>query len=495
MVHWTVLRTIEGFSPDEQGDWVAHLACLHRQHVRHRPPFRDRPWVLTGQGRAEHLGTPLDCPLCDRAELPAGLEVVRTAGPFDATTLPAGLRRSHRVADRTWGRLRVLKGAVGFTHGDRSTGRRPPRRRRRAGHPARRGPRRLRRRALPSRRRVPDHPGLIERCVSLGPPRGHHGGVRRRALPAVLAVLALATLGLGACTPPPLRVETALGGLDHPWDLGFTPDGTLLLTERPGPVSAVVGGQKRVLADPPDVVAASEAGMMGLAIDPKFAENRLLYTCFASTLGGPSNDVRLVRWEVSADYTTLFNRLDIITGLPVNTVGQLGRHSGCRPRFGPDGRLWVGTGDAAVGSVPQDPHSLGGKVLRVNRRGQGVAGNPGRRPRSPHLELRPPQRAGPRLPARHRPAVFSVEHGPDRDDEVNRPEAGRNYGWDPVPGYNEAVPMTDLAKFPARRAGGVELGSAAHRAVRGHLPGRGPVGGVGRRPGRHRPAGRSTCGS
>jgi tellurite methyltransferase len=110
-----VLRTIDRFTQDEHGTWVAALSCLHRQHVRHQPPFRDRPWVLTEQGRAEHLGTALDCPLCDRAELPRDLEVVRTAGPFDATTLPAGLRRSHRVAERTWGHLRVLDGSVRFT--------------------------------------------------------------------------------------------------------------------------------------------------------------------------------------------------------------------------------------------------------------------------------------------------------------------------------------------------------------------------------------------
>jgi glucose/arabinose dehydrogenase len=107
----------------------------------------------------------------------------------------------------------------------------------------------------------------------------------------------------------------------------------------------------------------------------------------------------------------------------------------------------VGTGDAAIGTVPQDPTSLGGKILRVNRRGAGVAGNPGGAldPRIYSYGHRNVQglafRSGTGRP-------FSVEHGPDRDDEVNRPEAGRNYGWDPVPGYNEAVPMTDLARFP-----------------------------------------------
>ena len=109
-----MIRTIDGFHRDEEGDWVAELSCLHGQHVRHRPPFQLRPWVTSEEGRADHLGAELDCPLCDRTELPAGLEVVRTAGPFDADTLPAGLRRAHLVADRTWGRLRILDGEVGF---------------------------------------------------------------------------------------------------------------------------------------------------------------------------------------------------------------------------------------------------------------------------------------------------------------------------------------------------------------------------------------------
>jgi tellurite resistance-related uncharacterized protein len=109
-----VKRTIDGFHQDEQGDWVAELDCLHGQHVRHKPPLWPRPWVETDAGRAEHVGSTLDCPLCDRFELPEGLVHARTAGPFDQDTLPAGLRRTHLVADRTWGLLRVLDGAVTF---------------------------------------------------------------------------------------------------------------------------------------------------------------------------------------------------------------------------------------------------------------------------------------------------------------------------------------------------------------------------------------------
>jgi tellurite methyltransferase len=111
----TVIRTIDGFHQDDVGDWVAELSCLHGQHVRHRPPFQDRPWVLTEDGRGDRVGTAIECPLCDRAELPDGLVVARTAGPFDEVSLPAALRRAHRVAERTWGRLRVLEGAVRLT--------------------------------------------------------------------------------------------------------------------------------------------------------------------------------------------------------------------------------------------------------------------------------------------------------------------------------------------------------------------------------------------
>lgn len=108
-------RRIVGFRADDAGDWIADLSCLHGQHVRHRPPFQDRPWVVTGPGRHERVGTELDCPLCDRAELPGGLRVARTAGPFDQESLPPALRKSHLVAEGRWGCLRVMEGGVGFT--------------------------------------------------------------------------------------------------------------------------------------------------------------------------------------------------------------------------------------------------------------------------------------------------------------------------------------------------------------------------------------------
>ena len=275
--------------------------------------------------------------------------------------------------------------------------------------------------------------------------RRHSARPRLSKIGALVGAACMA-IAVGGCVPAPqLTVTPVVTGLDHPWDLGFA-GGTMIYTERGGRINAFVGGQKRLLAAPADVIKASEAGMMGLAIDPNFAGNRYIYTCFASTLGGANGDVRLARWTVNANFTGLSNRTDIMTGAPVNAAGELGRHSGCRPRFDQVGRLWVGTGDAAVGTVPQDPRSLGGKVLRINRDGSGVSGNPGGAldPRIwsyghrnvQGIAFRPSDGFG-----------FSVEHGPDRDDELNALVPG-NFGWNPVPGYNEAVPMTDLQEFP-----------------------------------------------
>lgn len=107
-------RTITGFHADDVGEWVAELSCLHNQHVRHQPPFREAAWVEDETTRRAKVGTALDCPLCDRAELPDGLRVVRTTQAWNDVTAPAGLRRGHRVAAGVWGLLRIEKGQLRF---------------------------------------------------------------------------------------------------------------------------------------------------------------------------------------------------------------------------------------------------------------------------------------------------------------------------------------------------------------------------------------------
>jgi tellurite methyltransferase len=93
---------------------VAELSCGHGQHVRHRPPFQLREWVLDVEGRTARIGAPLDCPLCDRAELPDGLELVRTSKRWDQDTMPVGLGRAHRIAAGTWGQILVHDGHLRF---------------------------------------------------------------------------------------------------------------------------------------------------------------------------------------------------------------------------------------------------------------------------------------------------------------------------------------------------------------------------------------------
>lgn len=107
-----VARAITGFSLDAEGHWVAHLSCGHRQHVRHRPPWELRPWVLTEQGRREHVGVTLPCAPCSMPELPPGLEQYKLAGPFTQTTIPAGLLRRHTLKSGVWGRIVVLEGEL-----------------------------------------------------------------------------------------------------------------------------------------------------------------------------------------------------------------------------------------------------------------------------------------------------------------------------------------------------------------------------------------------
>lgn len=268
--------------------------------------------------------------------------------------------------------------------------------------------------------------------------------------PALLAVLLLA-----ACTaeqppagepasaaPPPsaspaeapaLEVSVVTDGLDHPWDVVQAPDGTLLVDERGGGFTAVLpdGSAQEVAADLDDLFADGETGLMGLALDPAFEATRRLYSCQGSRAG----EIRVVAWEVAPDWSALTRVADpLVGGLPLNE--RTGRHGGCRLEFAPDGALLVGTGDTAAGPAAQDPASLGGKVLRVDpvsgavevwtlghRNVQGLAVRPG---------------SG---------QVLAVEHGPDRDDEVNLLVEGGNYGWDPDGdgSYDESVPMTDAA--------------------------------------------------
>ena len=150
----------------------------------------------------------------------------------------------------------------------------------------------------------------------------------------------------------------------------------------------------------------------------------------------------MLAWRLNTAATAATLTQTLLTGLPSVT----GRHGGCRLLIASNGSLMVGTGDAATGTNPQDLTSLGGKTLRLNR----TTGAPW--PDNPFISssnanqryvLTYGHRNVQGLAQRPGGTLWSVEHGSDRDDEVNQLGGGHNYGWNPVPGYNESKPMTD----------------------------------------------------
>jgi glucose/arabinose dehydrogenase len=251
------------------------------------------------------------------------------------------------------------------------------------------------------------------------------------------------TAKVARATVPALRVTKVVTGLDNPWDVKVLPSGSLLITERDrGRLSTFSGGQRRTVDFPSNKIWVSgETGLMSLAIDPLFPDNHRFYTCSGWRKPGGGHDVRVQAWQLSADETQASHRQVLVHGFPTSS----GRHGGCRLLITNNGSLLIGTGDAAEGRNPQNLDSLGGKTLRIDR----MTGKPWPTNKWADASSRRKfvQTYGHRnvqgLAQRADGSLWSVEHGPDRDDEINLLKNGGNYGWNPVPGYNEDVPMTD----------------------------------------------------
>ena len=250
--------------------------------------------------------------------------------------------------------------------------------------------------------------------------------------------------------PQPLTVRTVVSGLTIPWDVAFTPDGTMLFTERAGSLQARFpdGRLQRVNAEFGRLYTSFAVGLMSLAVDPDFNNNRRFYTCEAQEYG---TEVQVISWTMDETYSSA-TRVDdpLVGGIDFKRNGW---HGGCRILFGPDGYLWVTTGDGQIAGTAQNLNSLAGKVLRVNAQtGGGAPDNPFSDSDNPSQKT-PVYSYGHRNPQglAFRPntkQVWVVGHGPDYDDEINLIVSGGNYGWDPAPPYNEKVPMTDLDAFP-----------------------------------------------
>jgi glucose/arabinose dehydrogenase len=311
------------------------------------------------------------------------------------------------------------------------------------------------------------------------------------AVAALLGATALGGAAVAATNTTSLAHEVVLENLQAPWDMAFLGDGTMFYTEKchglsvrlpSGEVKALLGmsGTTGYASTADDLFCEGQAGMMGVAIDPAFAENRRIYVYSTSRMSDPHTN-RVMRLVVSDDFASVSDRTDIVTDIPYKMAasdhpfGGPGAHNGGRLRFNPgDGFLYVTTGDIHGGAVPQSPTLLGGKVLRIDTDGNAAAGNA------------PPAGFDPRIytyghrnvqgiafhPGTSTPII--AEHGPWHTDEITVLVNGGNGGWDPRPnvggrgdcpddycGYSPNqmegmnrferaafMPMTDLATYP-----------------------------------------------
>jgi len=252
---------------------------------------------------------------------------------------------------------------------------------------------------------------------------------------------------------PALKTTVPMRNLDIPWDVAVMPTGAWLVTERDRLRITIrrPNGHREVLARrPANFWASGETGLMSIAADPNVGRNDRFYTCTGYVADGDP-EVRVIAWRLNQARTNASRVEPLVTGIGITS----GRHGGCRIRFDPQGAMYVGTGDAAVGTNPQHLGSLNGKVLRLNRfSGKPWPSNPW--PRATDRDRRYVYTYGHRnvqgLAFRPGDRMWSVEHGTYRDDEVNRLSRGGNYGWDPAPGYDESVPMTDFS-LPGRQRG------------------------------------------
>ncbi|MDO9017730.1 MAG: PQQ-dependent sugar dehydrogenase [Deltaproteobacteria bacterium] len=263
--------------------------------------------------------------------------------------------------------------------------------------------------------------------------------------------------GPGADGTVPIRVETVVTGLEVPWGIAFLPGGDMLVTERPGRVRLVRGGQ--LVPEPVARVPAAadgEGGLMGIALHPDFAANRFFFVYYTARRGDGTVN-RLARYRLAPDNASAEAERVLLDGVPAAQ-----NHDGGRLRIGPDGMLYVGTGDAGEPDRSQDPRSLAGKVLRLTPEGQIPADNP--TPGS--ARFLSGVRNVEAFDWLDRDTLVLADHGPSGErllrghDEVSVVRAGDNLGWPTIWGcrahgrlvsaalsWSEAVPPGGAAIY------------------------------------------------
>ena len=238
--------------------------------------------------------------------------------------------------------------------------------------------------------------------------------------------------GFGPTGTTELDVTVVAAGLSIPWAVDWLPDGSMLITERAGTLRRVTPGGillEAPLANVP-ITTGGEGGLLGLAVSPNFATDSAIYLYYTSDEGGSVHN-RVERWTVAADFAAASFESVIVGDIPAFRF-----HNGGRLRFGPDGMLYIGTGDATTPDWSQDPSNLAGKLLRVTPDGETPEGNPwgtdawviGLR----NLQAFDWRDDGRIVLADHGPSGLPVEGDRTGYDEFNVAEPGDNLGWPDV---------------------------------------------------------------
>lgn len=225
-----------------------------------------------------------------------------------------------------------------------------------------------------------------------------------------------------------LQVETVAGGLENPWGLAFLPDGRMLVTERPGRLRIVAtdGALSQPISGVPSVAARGQGGLLDVGLDPKFAENRLVYLSFSEPRAG-GNGTSVARGRLNERGTALENTTVIFQQMPaINST----MHFGSRLVFDNTGALFVTVGDRySQRDQAQNPANHIGKVIRVRPQGGAPADNPKKPGWAPEIWSIGHRNVQGAALHPETGQLWTAEHGARGGDEVNTPKAGLNYGW------------------------------------------------------------------